>query len=90
MDIRRRQKAFHPNAIRINMNFGPKIFGFKRISRDKKQSITCVTNLSSVTQKIKIKKNNQKIRNLMGSKIQIKNNQFVFLKPFETLWISNI
>ena len=90
LDIRRKQKAFHPNAKRINMNFGSKVFGFKRISRDKKQTITCVTNLSSVTQKIKIKKNNQKIRNLMGSKIQIKNNQFVFLKPFETLWISNI
>ena len=90
LNIRRKQKAFHPNAKRINMNFGSKVFGFKRISRDKKQTITCVTNLSSVTQKIKIKKNNQKIRNLMGSKIQIKNNQFVFLKPFETLWISNI
>ncbi len=90
LDIRRKQKAFHPNAKRINMNFGSKVFGFKRISRDKKQTITCVTNLSSVAQKIKIKRNNQKIRNLMGSKIQIKNNQFVFLKPFETLWISNI
>ena len=90
LDIRRKQKAFHPNAKRINMNFGSKIFGFKRISKDKKQTITCVTNLSSVTQKIKIKSNKQKIRNLMGSKIQIKNNQFVFLKPFETLWISNI
>ena len=90
LNIRRKQKAFHPNAKRINMNFGSKIFGFKRISRDKKQTITCVTNLSSVAQKIKIKRNNQKIRNLMGSKIQIKNNQFVFLKPFETLWISNI
>ena len=72
------------------MNFGSKVFGFKRICRDKKQTITCVTNLSSVAQKIKIKRNNQKIRNLMGSKILIKNNQFVFLKPFETLWISNI
>ncbi|MDC3014966.1 alpha-amylase family glycosyl hydrolase [Candidatus Pelagibacter sp.] len=90
LNIRRKQKAFHPNAKRINMNFGSKVFGFKRISRDKKQTITCVTNLSSVAQKIKIKRNNQKIRNLMGSKILIKNNQFVFLKPFETLWISNI
>ena len=90
LDIRRRQKAFHPNAKRLNMNFGPKVFGFKRISRDKKQTITCVTNLSSVAQKIKININNQKMRNLMGSKIQIKNNQFVVLKPFETLWISNI
>ena len=90
LNIRRKQKAFHPNASRINMNFGPKIFGFKRISRDKKQTIICVTNLSSVAQKIKIKRNNQKMRNLMGSNIQIKNNQFVFLKPFETLWISNI
>ena len=57
------------------INFGSKIYGFKRISKDKKQTITCVTNLSSVTQKIKINRNNQKMRNLMGAKIQIINKQ---------------
>ena len=87
--IRRKQKAFHPNAQRINLNFGSKIYGFKRISKDKKQIVTCITNLSSKPQKTKIGKNSGKIRNLLGSKINIENKKFLVLKPFETVWLSN-
>ena len=42
LDKRRKQKAFHPNALRYNINLGPKIFSFKRISIDKKQTIICI------------------------------------------------
>ena len=31
LEIRRKQKAFHPNGFRSNINMGPKIFGFKRL-----------------------------------------------------------
>uniref|UniRef100_UPI003F83EC5C alpha-amylase family glycosyl hydrolase n=1 Tax=Candidatus Pelagibacter sp. TaxID=2024849 RepID=UPI003F83EC5C len=61
--IRRNQRAFHPNASRINLDFGRKIYGFKRISKDKKQTIICITNLSSKIQTIKIDKKNQKMKN---------------------------
>ena len=89
LNIRRKQKAFHPNAQRLNLNFGSKIYGFKRISKDKKQIVICITNLSSKPQKTKIDKNSGKIRNLLGSKINIKNKKFLVLKPFETVWLSN-
>ena len=89
LNIRRKQKAFHPNAQRLNLNFGSKIYGFKRISKDKKQIVTCITNLSSKSQKTKIDKNNGKIRNLLGSKINIENKKFLVLRPFETVWLSN-
>ena len=89
LNIRRNQKAFHPNAQRLNLNFGSKIYGFKRISKDKKQTIICITNLSSKPQKTKIDKNSGKIRNLLGSKINIENKKFLVLKPFETVWLSN-
>ena len=89
MDIRRRQKAFHPNASRLNLNLGQKIYGFKRISKDKKQTILCITNLSSKIQTIKIDKKNQKMKNLLNSKINILNKKFLILKPFETIWLSN-
>ena len=56
LEIKRKQKAFHPNASRININLGPKIFCFKRISKDKKQSIICMTNLSSKIQTPNFKK----------------------------------
>ncbi len=90
LKIRRNQKAFHPNALRINIDFGRKIYGFKRISEDKKQTILCVTNLSSKIQTIKIDKKNQKMKNLLNSKINIMNKKFLILKPFETIWLSNI
>ncbi len=90
LNIRRKQKAFHPNAQRINLNFGSKIYGFKRISKDKKQTIICITNLSSKSQKTRIDKKSKRIKNLLNSKINFENKKFLFLKPFETVWLSNI
>ena len=89
LSIRRNQKAFHPNASRFNLDFGQKIYGFKRISKDKKQTIMCITNLSSKIQKIKISKKNQEMKNLINSEIHIENKKFLVLKPFETIWLSN-
>mgnify|MGYP006259322031 CR=1 FL=1 len=34
-------------------------------------------------------KKSKKIRNLLNSKINIENNKFLVLKPFETVWLSN-
>jgi len=73
LSIRRKQKAFHPNALRLNLDFGKKIYGFKRISKDKKQTIICITNLSSKIQKTKIDKKCLEMKNLMSSKIIIEN-----------------
>ena len=90
MDIRKRQKAFHPNASRLNLNLGQKIYGFKRISKDKKQTILCITNLSSKIQKVKFYKKNQKMKNLLKSKNNTIYKKFIILNPFETVWLSNI
>ena len=68
---------------------GQKIYGFKRISKDKKQTILCITNLSSKIQTIKIDKKKQKMKNLLNSKINSKNKKFLILKPFETIWLTN-
>ncbi len=89
LSIRRKQKAFHPNALRVNLDFGKKIYGFKRISKDKKQTIICITNLSSKIQKTRIDKKCLEMKNLMSSKIIIENKLFLILKPFETIWLTN-
>jgi len=86
--VRRKQKAFHPNASRHIINLGSKIFSFKRISIDRKQAIICITNLSSITQRIHLDKVYENWNNLIGSKIKI-NNNLLILKPFETIWLSN-
>ena len=88
LSVRRKQKAFHPNASRHNINLGSKIFSFKRISIDKEQTIICITNLSSKTQGAHINKIYHNWNNLIGSKIEIKN-KLLILKPFETIWLSN-
>jgi len=88
LSIRRKQKAFHPNASRHNINLGSKIFSFKRISINKKQTVICITNLSSKIQVASLNKIYHNWTNLIGSKIEIKNKRLI-LKPFETIWLSN-
>ncbi len=88
LSVRRKQKAFHPNASRYNINLGSKIFSFKRISINKKQTIICITSLSSKIQRVRLNKIYHNWNNLIGSKIEIKN-KLLILKPFETIWLSN-
>ncbi|WP_075522120.1 alpha-amylase family glycosyl hydrolase [Candidatus Pelagibacter communis] len=88
LSIRRKQKAFHPNASRQNINLGSNFFSFKRVSIDKDQTIICITNLSSKIQKTHLNKAYLSWNNLIGSKIEIKN-KLLILKPFETIWLSN-
>jgi len=90
LEVRRKQKAFHPNGLRSYMNFGPKIFGFKRQSLDKRQIIICVTNLSSKNQFPKINNNYIHWKNLINLNKKIKKTKYLQLKPFETMWLSNI
>ena len=86
--VRRKQKAFHPNASRHNINLGSNFFSFKRVSIDKNQTIICITNLSSKIQKTHLNKIYHSWNNLIGSKIEIRN-KLLILKPFETVWLSN-
>ena len=90
LSIRRKQKAFHPSGIRHNINLGPKLFCFKRESIDKKQSIICVTNLSSKNQNAKLTKSLLNYKDLLNSKTKFKKGNLLTLRPFQTLWLSNI
>ena len=87
LNIKQKNKAFHPNALRKTINLGPKIFAFKRISLDKKQTVMCISNLSSKAQSIKVQLKNKKYRELIIGTTVIKNN--IILDPFQTIWLSN-
>jgi len=89
LEIKRKQKAFHPNAKRLNINLGSKIFCYERISLDKKQTIICITNLSTKLQYIKINKNLIKYRDLLGRKIFFTLDKKIRLDPCQTIWLSN-
>ena len=88
LSVKRKQKAFHPNASRNNINLGSKIFSFKRVSINKKQTIICISNLSSKIQRANLNKIYHNWKNLIGPKIEIKN-KLLIVKPFETIWLSN-
>ncbi len=88
--IRRKQKAFHPNGLRSGINMGPKIFCFKRQSIDKKQIIICITNLSSKIQTKKIDYKFLKWKNLLDYSNNHILDKMIKLKPFQTIWLSNI
>ena len=88
--IRNRQKAFHPNASREAVDFGKKFFSFKRISLDKRQTVLCVSNLTSKMQYLKMPKKYKKWQNLMRYKIKFDKSNFISLNPFETIWLANI
>ena len=89
LEIRRKQSAFHPNAYRQTINLGPKIFCFKRVSLDKRQTIICITNLSSKVQKAKLKINLLNFKNLIFPNHQLVNKNVIEIQPFQTLWLSN-
>ena len=86
--LRNKQKAFHPNASRITLNVGPKIFGIKRLSVDKKQSIYCYTNMTSSNTKINLNKEILKRKNILNSNLNV-NGNILELLPFQTVWLSN-
>jgi sucrose phosphorylase len=90
LSIRRKQKAFHPNGKRHNINLGSKLFCFKRLSLDKKQLIICITNLSSKNQTTKLNKEFQNYKDLLNLKTKFKDKNLLTLKPFQTVWLSNI
>ena len=86
--IRSKQKAFHPNAIRKTLKLGSNFFGIKRVSTDNKQSIYCITNMTSKLQLLKVNKNIFYKRNLFKSKLTKKSGK-IQLDPFQTVWLTN-
>jgi hypothetical protein len=86
LDIKIKQKAFHPNAIKTTLNMGSKIFCFKRTSLDKKQTILCITNLSHKTQNPKLNIKYTSWKNLIEPEIKFLNKKSFELKPYETKW----
>ena len=87
--IRKKKKAFRPNAYRSTLNLSPKIFCFKRVSIDKKQTILCMTNLSSKVLFPKIDRKHNNWKNLLDNNSRFVSDKKLKLNPFQTIWLSN-
>ena len=89
LKIRKKQKAFNPNAKRITLDLGSKFFGIKRISLDKKQFIYSITNISSKRQKLQVNHDLSKLNFLISKKFNLTDKKTILFEPSQTVWISN-
>jgi sucrose phosphorylase len=94
INIRTQQIAFHPNATQFTLHLGLQLFGFWRQSRNRKQSIFCISNVSDQITDLCINELNLIIAEhwvdlLSGQPIQ-DITQTMQLQPYQTVWISNV
>lgn len=91
--IRREQSAFHPNATQFTLHMGEQIFGFWRQSRDRKQSIFCVYNISPEPHSLLLSDLNLIVtdewRDLIGEQTYQQSDQLLKIDPYQFLWITN-
>ena len=94
ISIRKIQPAFHPNATQFTLNLDKNIFAVWRQSRDRKQSIFALTNVSSKTIKLNTNKINliddEQWFDLLSQEKKITDDQYIKLMPFQSLWITNL
>lgn len=92
--IRREQKAFHPNATQFTLHLGSALFGFWRQSMDRRQSIFCISNISSQRQSLALSDLNltdtEQWQDLISATVFESRAQVVELEPYQTLWIANL
>ncbi|MDC3072178.1 alpha-amylase family glycosyl hydrolase, partial [bacterium] len=93
ISVRKVQPAFHPNATQFTLNLDKNIFSVWRQSRDRKQSIFALTNVSSQTIKLNTNKINliddEQWFDLLSPNEKIIDGKFIKLNPYQTAWITN-
>ena len=94
MLIRKKQPAFHPNAVQFTLHLGRNLYGIWRQSLDKKQSIFCISNLTDKAVNLSLLD-----LNLIGfdywrdliTEIKIDDiTSEIELKPYQTVWLTNL
>lgn len=93
LGIRRRQSAFHPNAVQFTMHLGLSVFAFWRQSHDRRQSIFCLSNVSNTPQIVNLAEVNLIDTDdwadlVTGTRLESLDDR-VPLQPYQTCWLSN-
>lgn len=93
ISIRRKQPAFHPNATQFTLHLGNQIFGFWRQSMNRRQSIFCISNISTemltlLLSDINLISTENWFDLISGEKLEHIDGTFE-LKPYQTCWITN-
>ena len=92
--IRSEQPAFHPNASQYTLQLNKIVFGFYSQSLDRKHTIFCLSNITKTYHSISLLDLNIKLSGNWKDLIQKDslefNENYLHLKPFQTVWISNL
>ncbi|MDJ0749586.1 MAG: sugar phosphorylase [Woeseiaceae bacterium] len=93
LKLRRKQKAFHPNAIQFTMQLGLEIFGVWRQSNDREQSIFSISNVTKEVRELALENvnlfSNERWTDLISG-VEIQEGQkSLRLEPYQTVWLSN-
>lgn len=93
LQIRIRQPAFHPNATQYTLKLADHFFGVWRQSIDRRQSIFCISNVSSKMQLLPLEEiniiDNQDWFDLLTGKRLTSRISVYELAPYQTVWLSN-
>lgn len=86
MEIRRRQKAFHPNAPFSILDIDPRLFAIQRGQEG--QSLCAITNISAETVEVSLDNHKIELRHdlLTGSTLP---SAELKLKPYQFVWLSS-
>lgn len=93
MELRKKQPAFHPNAIQFTLQLDEPFFSFWRQSLDREQSIFCINNMSDQPAELSMSElnlisTNQWFDLLSGERID-DFQQTIHVKPYQSLWLTN-
>ncbi len=93
ISIRKVQPAFHPNATQFTLNLDKNIFSVWRQSKDRKQSIFALTNVSSKTIRLSTNLINliddEQWFDLLNPNEKIIDEKFIKLTAYQSVWITN-
>jgi sucrose phosphorylase len=93
ISIRKKQRAFHPNATQFTMHFDDALFAFWRQSQDRAQSIFCIYNITNQVQQFALKDVNlielDDWRDLISGHQYVDPREDIVLQPYAFVWITN-
>ena len=93
IELRKKQKAFHPNAVQFTLHLGTDLYGIWRQSLDKKQSIFCVTNITRNAKTFSLIDINligfDSWFDLISGDLITDLSSSINLNPYQTVWITN-
>ena len=91
--LRRKHKAFHPNATQFTLQLGLETFGIWRQSMDRRQDIFSISNITPEHQSLELANINlistDDWRDLISNTPIDKDQAALELAPYQTVWLSN-